>query len=268
MSEPRPLYELPGLPKDSLVVVCEGEKAADAARSLGFTATTSAGGSNAAAKTDWSPLAGKEIWVIPDNDTPGRKYADAVVGILSRLKPKPVVKVLNLPGLPEHGDIVDWIDAHGDAADPETLRAEVEELSRTTLVEDSPILTCMADVTPQEVRWLWPHRIPLGRLTLLVGRPGEGKSFLTMALAAHVSTGRKFPDMSLCPSGSAIIISAEDDPADTIRPRLDASEADVNRVFVLSRGDVHAEGRQAGRTILHFGRCASPRSRIAGAPRL
>jgi hypothetical protein len=130
MPDPRPLYGLPDLAAPRRVVICEGEKAADAARSLGFIATTSAGGSQAAAKTDWRPLAGKEAWIIPDNDAPGRKYADTVAGILAKLTPSPVVRVVELPDLPDGGDIVDWIDAHGDAAEPDAMRAEIETLAQ------------------------------------------------------------------------------------------------------------------------------------------
>lgn len=61
MLEPRPLYGLPDLATAGRVVVTEGEKAADATRSIGFVATTSAGGSQAAQKTGWRPLAGKEV---------------------------------------------------------------------------------------------------------------------------------------------------------------------------------------------------------------
>lgn len=116
--------------------------------------------------------------------------------------------------------------------------------------ERSPVVRCLASIEPTEVRWLWPHRIPLGRLTLIVGRPGEGKSFFTMELAAHVSTGSDFPDCSYCPSGSVLIVSAEDDPADTIRPRLDAAEADVSRVHILSAIQYTApDGKKAERAF-------------------
>ena len=101
-------------------------------------------------------------------------------------------------------------------------------------VETGPILTCLSDVEPREIAWLWPGRIPLGRITLLVGRPGEGKSFLTTDAAARISTGTPWPDGSDCPQGSVILISAEDDPGDTIRPRLDAHSADVRRIHLLS----------------------------------
>ena len=130
MPEPRPLYRLPEVLKASRVIVCEGEKAADAARSLGFTATTSAGGAQAAGKTDWRPMAGKEVWLLPDNDLAGRKYDDTAANFLLKLSPATVMKIIELPGLPEGGDIVDWIDAHGDAAEPETMRAEIEALAR------------------------------------------------------------------------------------------------------------------------------------------
>jgi hypothetical protein len=130
MPDPRPLYGLPDLAAARRVVVCEGEKTADATRTLGFTATTSAGGSQAATKADWRPLAGKEVWILPDNDAPGRKYADTVAAILGRLAPAPVVRVVELPGLPEGGDIVEWIDAHGDAAEPDAMRAEIEALAQ------------------------------------------------------------------------------------------------------------------------------------------
>lgn len=130
MPDPRPLYGLPRLTNAKLVIVCEGEKAADAARSLGFIATTSAGGSQAASKADWRPLAGKEVWILPDNDAPGRKYAEAVTGILAKLTPAPVVRIVELPGLPDKGDIVDWIDAQGEAAEPDSMRAEIEALAQ------------------------------------------------------------------------------------------------------------------------------------------
>ncbi|MBA3482615.1 MAG: AAA family ATPase [Pirellulales bacterium] len=97
-----------------------------------------------------------------------------------------------------------------------------------------PVLTCLADVEPRAVSWLWPGRMPLGRITLLVGRPGEGKSFLTTDMAARITTGTPWPDGSACPQGSVILISAEDDPGDTIRPRLDAHYADVKRVHLLT----------------------------------
>lgn len=97
-----------------------------------------------------------------------------------------------------------------------------------------PILRRMSEYEPREVSWLWHGRIAAGRVTLLVGMPGTGKSFVTCDMAARVSTGTPWPDGLPCPRGSVILMSAEDDPHDTIRPRLDAHHADVERIHLLS----------------------------------
>ena len=73
MPSPRPLYHLADLAGAALVVVAQGERAADAARSIGFAATTSAGGAEAPRLTDWRPLAGKRVVILPDNDAPRRE---------------------------------------------------------------------------------------------------------------------------------------------------------------------------------------------------
>ena len=99
MAEPRPLYCLPDLGDAKRVCVCEGEKAADAARSIGLVATTSAHGSGSARKADWSPLAGRNVVILPDNDDAGAKYADDVATILSKLKPAPTATSRRSPKL-------------------------------------------------------------------------------------------------------------------------------------------------------------------------
>ena len=140
-------------------------------------------------------------------------------------------------------DVTDFFDAGGTAdelnraamtAKPLTAADVADATSTSDAAKSGPVLVRMADVEPREVKWLWPGRIPLGRITLLVGRPGEGKSFLTTDLAARVSTGSPLPDGTACDRGSVLIISGEDDPHDTIRPRLDAHHADVERVHLLS----------------------------------
>jgi hypothetical protein len=97
-----------------------------------------------------------------------------------------------------------------------------------------PVLLCLADVQSRQVQWLWPNRVPFGKLTLLAGYPGFGKSILSLYMTKCVTTGQPWPDGSPCPLGDVLIISAEDDPADTLRPRLDGLAADVNRVHTLS----------------------------------
>lgn len=85
-------------------------------------------------------------------------------------------------------------------------------------------------IKPERVNWLWPARIPLGKLTLIAGDPGLGKSMLTAYIAATVSTGRAWPDGTHAPAGDVLIVNLEDGQADTTRPRLDAAGADVARV--------------------------------------
>lgn len=94
----------------------------------------------------------------------------------------------------------------------------------------------LRDVEPQELRWLWPGRIPMGKLTLLAGDPGLGKSLVTLDMAARVSSGAPWPDDLEQPTrpGGVVLISCEDGLADTVRPRLDAARADVARIAALT----------------------------------
>ncbi len=97
-----------------------------------------------------------------------------------------------------------------------------------------PDIVCMADVVPVVVPWLWPERIACGRITLLSGRPGAGKTFLTADIAARVSQGILWPDGSgIAPVGSVLLLNAEDDPADTLAPRLIGAGANRNKIHVL-----------------------------------
>jgi len=105
-----------------------------------------------------------------------------------------------------------------------------------------PLVNRMSDVQPTEVDWLWPNRIARGKFTLIAGDPGLGKSFLTIDLAARVSTGSPWPDQSgLAPRGNVLMMNCEDDLGDTVRPRLDAACADVERVFALQGVAVSTE---------------------------
>ncbi|MFL5512897.1 MAG: AAA family ATPase, partial [Gemmatimonadales bacterium] len=84
--------------------------------------------------------------------------------------------------------------------------------------------------------WLWPGRLPLGKLAVLEGDPGLGKSLVTLDLCARLSRGLPFPDGSAGPGPCcSLVLNAEDGEADTIRPRLAALGADLARVFVLQR---------------------------------
>src|SRR5689334_7537014 len=93
----------------------------------------------------------------------------------------------------------------------------------------------MSRVESRKVEWVWPNRIAIGKQRLIGGEPGLGKSQLTAALAAAVTTGGDWPcGEGGAGRGSVVILSAEDDAADTIRPRIDAAGADVSRVYQIT----------------------------------
>lgn len=100
-----------------------------------------------------------------------------------------------------------------------------------------PAYVDLATVKPQPLEWLWPGRIPKGKLTLICGDPSLGKSMLTMDLVARCTIGSAWPDIPnsggrLC--RNVILLAAEDDVSDTIRPRLEAAGGNVGRVTVMT----------------------------------
>jgi putative DNA primase/helicase len=97
------------------------------------------------------------------------------------------------------------------------------------------LLVSAADIIPKLVRWLWTHRVPFGKVTVLDGRPGLGKSAITIDAAARVTTGRPMPGDTTpaAAPGNVLIVTAEDDWEDTVVPRLMAAGADLSRVFRL-----------------------------------
>lgn len=129
MPTPRPLYRLPELlaALSDRVFVVEGEKAADAAQSVGLMATTSPHGSNSASKADWTPMAGRDVVVLPDRDDAGERYAADVarLAMAAGAKSVRVVRLAELwAGMPVKGDMADFVEHRG--RDSEQIRAEVE----------------------------------------------------------------------------------------------------------------------------------------------
>jgi len=95
-------------------------------------------------------------------------------------------------------------------------------------------------IEPEPFRWLWRGWLARGKLHILGGAPGTGKTTICMKMAAAVSRGGEWPDGARAPAGNVIIWSGEDDIADTLVPRLIASGADSTRIFFVggvSEGD-------------------------------
>jgi putative DNA primase/helicase len=95
-------------------------------------------------------------------------------------------------------------------------------------------VVCMADVKPTSIDWLWPNWIAVGKVSVLAGDGGRGKSTILCDMAARTTTNDKWPDAAAAsPTSGVIILAAEDDLADTLAPRLIAAGADMARVFVI-----------------------------------
>jgi len=199
--EPRPLYNRQRVAATEKVIVVEGEKCVHALHSVGFVATTSPMGAGKASYADWSPLAGKTVYLWPDNDEAGVKHMAEVADILSRLSPAPTVLLI------DHVAIASGPKA--DAAD------YVAELGGDQHECEGAILAVLQDAGPQRpadglrqrlediasgklraLAWPWPmltrwtNALLPGTLTTICGDPGSAKSYLLLEAALHwIATG-------------------------------------------------------------------------------
>ncbi len=223
-------YALGYIQMDGIVVIGEGEKDVDNLTELGLVATTNSGGAE-----KWRPeyaevLKGTSVVILPDRDAPGQRHATKVAASLHG-KAKSI-KVVELPDRDGYHvkDVSDWLAAGGTVTELERLASEAAEYKP----KESDIgLVCMADVEPETVSWLWLPYIPKGKLTLLEGDPGIGKSWVSLAIATAVSLGNGLPGAEATEPQAVLLASAEDGLGDTIRPRLDAMAANVKNVHAI-----------------------------------
>lgn len=221
---------LRGIQAGETIYITEGEKAAQALIDAGVsTATTAHGGAgkfSTHCRRHAPHFRDARVVVLPDNDEPGRRHADDVVATLADVAGQ--IAVLDLPGLPEKGDVYDWLAAGGTVTE---LTALAEKALKPA---PNYTVTTLADVTPERVEWLWEGRLPAGKLTVVDGDPGVGKSTLALGIAATISVGGRWFDGSQAPLGDVLLLSGEDGLADTVRPRLDAAGADSTRIHALT----------------------------------
>ena len=189
------LYHVEELKDAPVVIIVEGEVKADKLRSLGFPATCSAGGSSAAAKTDWKPLAGKTAIFWRDNDAPGEKFQADVLAILNELHPRPQVSIIpvNDLGLPPGGDVVDFIAKY-------VLREEAVNAIKCAL-QTAVGIGALADFERETLDTLSGVRSAIdfpwerlsnatlalmpGTLTILAGPAGNTKSIMLLWAFMH-----------------------------------------------------------------------------------
>ena len=190
---------------DAPVFIVEGEKAAERLIKLGLVATTSHGGAGKWSDTISRYMAGRNCIVLPDNDNAGTRHADQVIrSIWGKAK---AIKRVELDGLPEKGDVVDWLFKGGtlkdlmdavkdtpalnsapdepDAAE-EALEADIEDdgaLKPYSLMRQTDVWS-MAPV-----EFLVDGLIPERSFAMIYGQPGSGKSFLAIDMALSVAHG-------------------------------------------------------------------------------
>ncbi len=237
----KPLYGLHLLTQSAraYVWIVEGEKCADAFNAAfeqwgvqsEHIALTS-GSATTADRADWLPLKGRSVTIWADNDASGLKYAATVttaLGVLGCVVD--CIAVCEL-GLGDGEDCVEWLAANPTATIADALALPKQHPAPP---DNEMRIVCMSDVEMKPINWLWEKRIACGKLTVIAGDAGLDKSQLTANLAATVSRGLMWPEDGLpnCPQGQVVFLSAEDDAADTIKPRLIAAEADVSKCHII-----------------------------------
>lgn len=239
-------YNLDRFKEHKSVIVCEGEKDADTVNKLGLglLATSAPTG-----KSNWPDSLTKHFKPFKKAfffyDVGSEEYAKKHGAKLQVAFPNMEIFIAKVPLKKREADISDYLEKQDDkqmAFLDVQKHAEKFEFEKEQVKKPGPILTSLDSIEPKPVEWLWYNRIPLGKLTLIVGDPGIGKSFLTIFVAAHVTTGKGWPDTKIqVTKGSVIILTAEDGLADTVRIRADAADADVAKIRILE-GIIRKDG--------------------------
>jgi hypothetical protein len=131
------------------------------------------------------------------------------------------------------------LDDHADGAIPRFAshsRSVASSASQPPASGRKPLppVVALSQIAPEPLRWLSPGRLAAGKITLLDGDPGLGKSTLLCEFAARISRGDPLPGGDAAPPRPVVLMSAEDDPYDTIRPRIDAAGGDPRRVIAFA----------------------------------
>ncbi len=213
---PALLYRLPEMLEAAndgrTVLVVEGEKACDAAANVGLVAVTNAFGASSKKKKTWTDAhaalfpSGTVVGILPDNDEPGRAHAELVARTL--LARGCDAHIVELPGLPEKGDIVEYLAAGGTRDDvlmmvdraptwkptePDAEREEIEiEAAEPEPVKRKrfQILTAAEILAMPDLRWIVQDIVLEDAMIQCFGEPGSFKSFIAQDVGLHIATGR------------------------------------------------------------------------------
>jgi putative DNA primase/helicase len=214
----------------------EGEKDVDTLIRIGLSAVTFGGTGDGLPEGCAAYFTGRNVVVLADNDTGGRQHAEKKAALVAPVAAS--VRVVHFAELAEKGDVSDWIALGKDRGDLERRVDEAPFWKPVRVVESPPTaeldVVCMADIKPASIEWLWPNWVAIGKVSVLAGEGGHGKSTILCDLAARTTASDRWPDgAATSPAGGVIILAAEDDLGDTLAPRLRAAGADMARVFVI-----------------------------------
>lgn len=134
--------------------------------------------------------------------------------------------------------------AHVNTLDVLNLKALANEALSTPFASRKIDMSKASTITPEAIAWLWNDWLARGKLHILAGAAGTGKTTLSLSIAATISKGGFFADESKAEVGNVIVWSGEDDASDTIIPRLIAAGADLDRIQIIN-GCVSNAGRDS-----------------------
>jgi putative DNA primase/helicase len=258
------LYRLPELLADDLddyVFIPEGEKHVDRLREFGRCATCNPMGAGKW-RSEFAPFCrDRRVVILPDNDQAGLAHAVDVVRSLQGIARE--VRVLTLLSVPSKGDILDFLDGGGTLDQIDAALAGQVVAGLRVMTGDAFLAACapkvidaahpagdepldhlrgelsafgvrLSAVKPEGIAWLSRGRLAAGKLTMIDGDPGLGKSTVLLDWSAKITRGWALPGGEVGPPRGVVILSAEDGVADTIRPRAEAAGADLERIFVVT----------------------------------
>lgn len=191
MPEIRPLYNLPGIAVSNHVVITEGEKCAQVLIDLGIPATTVMGGANFdPAKTDFSPLAGKDITIWPDNDKAGQEYVERLKTGLQSIKTRSLRVIIPPADKPEKWDAADAVQ------DGLNIQAFLNSVPQSKVhmqrYEAFSLAELIADKSPMPDDLIAPRLLTPSGMLVIGGAPKSGKSDFTLSLLTHMAAGQPF----------------------------------------------------------------------------
>jgi len=227
--------------------IVEGEKDVRTFERLDFVATCNPMGAGKW-KSDYNQYCkGRLIAIFCDRDKldtktgkitgeeHGRSIARSIYNVAAK------VKLIFMPAdLPDAKDVTELVEKYGWITKDFLALIDKTPVFIPKEIGSRLIVKRLSDVEPVPVQWLWFPRFAQGKVSLLVGNPGVGKSFASLDIVSRISTGALWPDGDNLPDGSncaqkgsSLLLTAEDGLDDTVRPRLDRMGADCSRIFAI-----------------------------------